>query len=125
VLVFSVEDTYPSPFSLMTALFESLPPMVICDVYSVLILTYLHFSQVRKPVLDITFNNAAVYTHSSKLEGSECFKLQISNPKVTSHSTTSKTPVNMSSIPKDYHDFTDMLSKSMALTDGIIPSAQL
>jgi len=39
-------------FSFMTALSESLPPTVIHDIYSVLILTYLHFSQVRKPILD-------------------------------------------------------------------------
>ena len=36
----------------MTALFESLLPKVICDIYSVLIPTYLHFSWVRKHVLD-------------------------------------------------------------------------
>src|SRR5882724_9003921 len=36
----------------MTALSESLLPMLICDVFSLSILTYLHFSWVRKPVLD-------------------------------------------------------------------------
>jgi len=36
----------------MTALFVSLLLTTIHDVFSTLILTYLHFSQVRKPVLD-------------------------------------------------------------------------
>jgi len=36
----------------MTALFESLFLKIIHDVFSVLILAYLHFSQVRKPILD-------------------------------------------------------------------------
>ena len=31
--------------------------MIICDVFSVSILTYLHFSQVRKPVLDRSEGN--------------------------------------------------------------------
>src|SRR5882724_2529250 len=55
----------------MTALSESLPSMVICDVYSVLIPTYLHFSQVRKPVLDTTafwlhLTSSTLWTHHNK-----------------------------------------------------------
>ena len=57
----------------------------------------------------------AMYTRASKLEGSECFKLWISLPKVTGQSmTTSKILVDICSIPKDYHDFADMFSKSKA-----------
>ena len=36
----------------MTALFESFLLTIICDVFSVSILTYFLFCQVRKPVLD-------------------------------------------------------------------------
>ena len=36
----------------MTALFESLLLMIICDVFSVLIPTYLLFSQVGKHIID-------------------------------------------------------------------------
>ena len=36
----------------MTALYESLLLTIIHDVYSVLILTYLNFGWVRKPILD-------------------------------------------------------------------------
>ena len=55
------------------------------------------------------------YSRTSKLEGLNCFQLWISLPEVTSHSTTtSETKVNMSTIPKDYHDFTDIFSNSKA-----------
>jgi len=36
----------------MTALSESLLPMLICGVFSLLILNFLHFIQVGKPILD-------------------------------------------------------------------------
>jgi len=36
----------------MTALFESLLLMIICDVFSISILIYLHCSRVGKPVLN-------------------------------------------------------------------------
>ena len=56
----------------------------------------------RKP-LRVTLINAAAYSHASKIEGSNCFQLQISLPEVTGHSvTTSETKVDMSAIPKDY-----------------------
>jgi len=63
----------------------------------------------------VTLINAAVYSHASKLEGSECFQLWIILPKVTGHSTTiSKILVNMSTVPEDYHHFIDVFSKSKA-----------
>src|SRR5882724_10643986 len=65
--------------------------------------------------LRVTLINAAAYSHASKLEGSDCFQLWISFPEVTGHSaTTSETLVNMSTVPKDYHDFADIFSKSKA-----------
>src|SRR5882672_7229994 len=65
--------------------------------------------------LRVTLINAAAYCRTSKLEGSDCFQLQISLPEVTSHSmTTSEIPVDMSSVPEDYHDFADVFSKSKA-----------
>src|SRR5882724_8028652 len=68
----------------------------------------------RKPPR-VNLINAAAYSHASKLEGSKFFQLWISLPEVTGHSTpTSKIRVDMSSDPKDYHDFTDMFSKSKA-----------
>src|SRR5882724_4016326 len=68
----------------------------------------------RKPPR-VTLINAAAYSHASKLEGLKFFQLQISLPEVTGHSmTNSKIPVDMSTVPKDYHDFSDMFRKSKA-----------
>jgi len=39
----------------MTALFESLLLMIICDIFSASILAYSLFSWVRKPVLDTLY----------------------------------------------------------------------
>jgi len=65
--------------------------------------------------LRVTLINAAAYSHASKLEGSKCFQLWISHPKVTGQSmTTSENTVNMNNIPKEYHDFADVFSKSKA-----------
>ena len=51
----------------MTALSESLLLTLIHDVFSLLILTYLHFSWVRKPVLDIvTMNYIAAQSNIPK-----------------------------------------------------------
>ena len=52
VLLFSVEDFHLSLFSFMTVPFESLLLMLIHDVFSLSIPTYLHFSWVGKPILD-------------------------------------------------------------------------
>jgi len=63
----------------------------------------------------VTLINAAAYTHAVKLKGSQCFQLHISSPKTRGHSaTTSDIPVDLSTIPKDYHDFQDVFSKSKA-----------
>src|SRR5882724_8770235 len=78
------------------------------------ILKSIFLVEPRKPPR-VTLINAAVYSRASKLEGSDCFQLQISFPEVTGHSTaTSKTKVDMSTVPEDYHDFMDVFSKSKA-----------
>src|SRR5882724_2977003 len=47
----------------------------------------------------VTLNNAAAFSHASKLEGLDCFQLQSSVPEVTGHSmTTSETKVDMSTV---------------------------
>jgi len=66
-------------------------------------------------LMSVTLINAAVYSCTRKLEGLECLQLQISIQKVTGHSaTTSEIPVDMSTVPEDYHDFVDIFSKSKA-----------
>jgi len=68
----------------------------------------------QKP-LRVNFINAAVYSHTRKLEGLDCFQLWISLSEVTGHSvTTSETKVSMVTIPEDYHDFADIFSKYKA-----------
>src|SRR5882724_7245531 len=63
----------------------------------------------------VTLINAAAYSHASKLEGSKCFQLQISHPEVTSQTmTTTEKTVNMDNVPEEYHNFTDVFSKSKA-----------
>src|SRR5882724_8185216 len=53
VLVFSVEARpIQALFSFTAALSESFLPMLTHEIFSLLSPTYLHFSQVRKPVLD-------------------------------------------------------------------------
>ena len=62
----------------------------------------------------VTLINAASYARASKLEGSECFRLTISHPEVTGHSTATEPTVDMNNVPEEYHDFADVFSKSKA-----------
>src|SRR5882724_1687936 len=62
-----------------------------------------------------TLINAAAYSCTSKLEGSKCFQLRISHPEVTGQTTTTtEKTVDMDNVPKEYHDFADVFSKSKA-----------
>ena len=54
-----------------------------------------------------------MHAHACKLKGTQQFQLRISLPEVTGH-LTSSTPVNLSALLEDYHDFTDVFSKSKA-----------
>ena len=67
----------------------------------------------------ITLVDAAAFLRASKLEGSQTFQLDLSTidtsarlVKVTFH------PVDLENVPKEYHDFADMFSKSKADTLG-------
>jgi len=56
-----------------------------------------------------------VYSRTCKLEGSQCFQLKISLPKVVGHSTTvPEIPVDLSQLPEEYHNFADVFSKTKA-----------
>ena len=66
----------------------------------------------RKPPR-VTLINASTYACACKLEGTQCFQLRISLPEVTGHSTSSA-PVDLNVLPEDYHNFTDVFSKSKA-----------
>ena len=60
----------------------------------------------------ISLINAATYVHACKLEGSLQFQLQL-HPKdsVKARSSTMSSPPDLSSVPEDYHDYTDVFSK--------------
>jgi len=93
---------------LSSALFLKLPDPVPDLLNPVLLVTPWNPPRV-------TLINTAAYSCTGKHKGSECFQLHISLPEVTGHSvTTSKILVDMSTVPKDYHDFEDVFGKSKA-----------
>ena len=58
--------------------------------------------------------------HTSMMQGSQCFCLQVATPKATGQSATDILgPVNLDGVPKEYHNFANVFSKSKAgvLTD--------
>ena len=49
------------------------------------------------------------------MKGSQCFCLQVATPEATGWSATNLPgPVNFDGVPKEYHDFADIFSKSKA-----------
>ena len=66
----------------------------------------------------ITFLDAVAFTRACKEEGTEGFQIHISNPNSASGRSAQKfdTPVDLSSVPPEYHDYTDVFSKSKANT---------
>ena len=66
----------------------------------------------RKPP-QVTLINASMYAHTCKLEGTQHFQLRIPHLEVTSQSTSS-TPVDLSVLLEEYHNFVDIFSKSKA-----------
>ena len=53
--------------------------------------------------------------HASKFLGSQCYRLNLSDISVSARTaTTSEEPPDLSQIPKEYHDFADVFSKSKA-----------
>ena len=71
-------------------------------------------SKPRKPPR-VTLINAKVFACKSTMQGSQCFRLQVATPKATGRSATSLPgPVTLDGVPKEYHDFADVFSKSKA-----------
>ena len=61
----------------------------------------------------VAFINANAYIRASRLEGSETFRLDITSPAMSARSaTTSAPPVDLSSVPEDYHEFADVFNKA-------------
>ena len=68
--------------------------------------------------LQITFLDAVAFTRARKEEGTESFQIHISDPNSISGRSAQKsdTPVDLFSIPPEYHDYADVFSKSKADT---------
>ena len=71
------------------------------------------------PVLPVTpphisLIGATAFVCASKLPGSKVYHFQLSAPKVDTHATSTSNPINLSGIPKEYHNFADVFSKSCA-----------
>lgn len=67
---------------------------------------------------NISLVNAAAFVRASKLEGSQVFQICLSDPAISAKATsvTPDTPVDLSSVPPEYHDFPDVFSKKKADT---------
>ena len=63
----------------------------------------------------ISLIGAAAFMRASKLPGSQCYKIHLSDPSVSAKSASvSDEPPDLSQVPKEYHDFADVFSKSKA-----------
>ena len=72
-------------------------------------------SETPKPldsVLSISIINAAAFTYACKLPGAQCFRIHLSDTSISGRSASILDEVpDLSSIPKEYHDFADVFSK--------------
>ena len=59
----------------------------------------------------VSFVNAAAFAHLSKMDNTQVFQLFLSDK-----SAPDNAPVNMTGVPSDYHEFTDVFSKKCACT---------
>ena len=63
----------------------------------------------------VTLFNAKVFRHESTMQGSQCFHLQVTTPKAVGRSVrASPGTVSLDGVLEEYHDFTDIFSKSKA-----------
>ena len=63
----------------------------------------------------VTLINAKAFARESTMKGSQCFCLQVATPKATCQLATNLPgPINLDRVPKEYHNFADVFSKSKA-----------
>ena len=55
-----------------------------------------------------------MFAHACKLKDTQRFQLRISVPETAGCSAATSTPVDLNTLPEDYHDFADVFSKSKA-----------
>ena len=61
--------------------------------------------------LKVSFINTAAFAHLSKMDDTQVYQLFLSNK-----STPDDAPVNMTGVPSEYHNFTNVFSKTRACT---------
>jgi len=73
--------------------------------------------KVEQPKPSVSFINAAAYARAACMEGSVSFQLSLSDPSLWGQSaSTAPAEPDMSSIPEEYHKYTDVFSKERADT---------
>ena len=66
------------------------------------------------PKVDISLVNAVAYLQACELPGTQQFTLNLKDISARASSTSDSTPLDLSSIPEEYHDFTDVFDKVKA-----------
>ena len=61
--------------------------------------------------LKIALVSTATFTCIRRMDGTEVFQLALSEVTAKAHSMISDASVDLSSIPKEYHDFLDVFNK--------------
>ena len=64
----------------------------------------------------IALVNMAAFTCICRMDSTEVFQLALSEVTTKAHSTFTDTSIDLSSIPKEYHDFLDVSNKERAST---------
>ena len=65
---------------------------------------------------EIAFINAATYMHACKLPRSITFQMTFPPEGLSAKATSTENPTDLSDIPEDYHEFTDVFDKKKANT---------
>ena len=74
-------------------------------------------SEPSVSVPSISIIGAAAFMRACKLPGSQCYRIQLSDPTASAMSASTSDDVpDLSEVPAEYHDFADVFSKSNAYT---------
>ena len=72
-----------------------------------------HNSKLSESVPRISLIGAAAFLRASKRPGTQCFRIHLSDPKLSAKAASTETP-DLSQIPEEYHDYADVFSKAEA-----------
>ena len=66
------------------------------------------------PKVDISLVNAVAFLRVCELPGTQQFTLNLTDISARASSTSDSTPLDLSSVPEEYHDFADVFDKAKA-----------